>query len=777
MIPQPNPKNILRSESAEVWKKKFEGRMAADWEKEIDEFETEMFLKKQGKIEEKIFAETRLRRGVYGQRYDNGKRHDGKEDKPIHFPCGDLTKGPMTVWDAPGMQRIKIPWGGFMPEQMDVIADLAEEYSDSICHITTRQDIQLHFVHIEDTPSIFRRLAAVGITTREACGNSVRNVTACPIAGVCNEETFDVTPYADAMFRYALAHPDIQDFGRKFKIAFSGCKNNPCGLVTIHDMGYIAAKKEVNGKEIKGFEMVVGGGLGPLPYQAKLFSEFIPVEEMLPLAQAVWRIYARYGEKKKRNRARIKFLVADWGIDKFRRMVLEERAKLPPDPRWKELVSPVEKYEERPLKNVITPPSPPLNLRGGRGELPEKSAYERWIEHNVQPQNQEGYYLVIVSLPLGDITANQLRDLAAIARKYIRDTVRTTVEQNIVLRWIAENDLTALYDDLKKIDLVQPFAGTIVDITACPGTDTCKLGVASSRGLAGELRQRLAEKSVQMNEAVKNLHIKISGCFNSCGQHHVADIGFYGVSRKVGNYVVPHFQLILGGQWTENAASYGMASAGIPSKNIPAVVDRLSEMYVKGRKGDETFQAYIQRLGKLELKKTLDDLTVIPSHDENPSFYVDWGDVREFTTSDIGKGECAGEVVSLVDFGLKAADRELFEAQVLFEKGELTKGAEAAFGAMVTAAQGLIKGQNPDVSNEADKIIAEFKTRFCDTEIFYDRFARDQFANYLFRTQADGFASLNREKVQQRIEEAQLFIDAAYNCHARMSMEQISPLP
>ncbi|MBI2340142.1 MAG: nitrite/sulfite reductase [Deltaproteobacteria bacterium] len=771
MTGQVSQKEISGSESAKLWKRCLSGKMPPSWEKEIGDFETEMFLKKQGKIEDKVFAETRLRRGVYGQRYDNGKRHDGKEDRPIPYPTlGKLSKGPMTEWDAPGMQRIKIPWGGLNPDQMDVLADLAEEYSDSICHVTTRQDIQLHYVHIEDTPSIFRRLAAMGITTREACGNSVRNVTACPIAGVCSEAAFDVTPYADAMFRFALAHPDIQDFGRKFKIAFSGCKNNPCGLVTIHDMGYIAAKKIVDGVEKKGFEMVVGGGLGPLPYQAKLFSEFIPVEEMLPLAQAVWRIYARYGEKKKRNRARIKFLVADWGIEKFKQMVMDERAKLPVDPRWKELISPVEKYEERPLKTPsATRPLTPSPQ--GRGD------YERWLKTNVRPQRQEGYYLVVVSLPLGDITSNQMRDLAAIARKYIRDTVRTTVEQNIVLRWVAEGDLPALYDDLKKIDLAQPFAGTIVDITACPGTDTCKLGVSSSRGLAGELRTRLAEKSVQMNEAVRNLHIKISGCFNSCGQHHIADIGFYGVSRKVGNYVVPHFQLILGGQWTENAASYGMAVVGIPSKNIPAVVDRLGEMYVKGRQGDEKFQAFIQRVEKIQLKKALEDLTVVPSHDENPSFYVDWGDVREYTISDIGKGECAGEVVSLTDFGLKAADRELFEAQVQFEAGNLEKTASLAFHAMATAAQGLIKGQNPDVSNDPEKIIIEFKTRFCDTEIFYDRFARDQFANYLFRAQAEGPAGLNKEKTQQRIEEAQLFIDAAYNCHARMSMEQTSPLP
>src|SRR3954454_19806481 len=268
------------------WKDRLAERIPPQLGQEIDHYEAQIALRKQGKIEEKVFAETRLRRGSYGQRYDNGQRHDGLTTQKLPYP--PLTKGPETYFDAPGMQRIKIPFGGLTPEQMLVLADLAEEYSDHILHITTRQDIQLHFVHIEEVPDIFRRLASVGITTREACGNSVRNVTACPIAGVCKTEVFDVTPYAKAIAFYLLGHRDTQDFGRKFKIAFSGCEHEACALVSIHDLGGIA--KIQDGK--RGFAIYVGGGLGAVPHNAKLMFDFLPEEELLPMARAVGRVFA-----------------------------------------------------------------------------------------------------------------------------------------------------------------------------------------------------------------------------------------------------------------------------------------------------------------------------------------------------------------------------------------------------------------------------------------------------------------------------------------------------
>ena len=259
-----------------TWKEILADRVAPDLSREIDVFETQLELRRQGKIEEKLFAETRLRRGVYGQRYDNGQRHDGHDVRHLALPSGSLTKGPNTLWDAPGMQRIKLPLGRVTPDQLAAMADLAQEYSDGILHVTTRQDIQLHFVHIDDTPDLMRRLAAVGITTREACGNSVRNVTACPRAGTCSGEAFDTTPSALALANFLLGHDDTQDFGRKFKIAFSGCRHEACALVNIHDLGLIAEQREVDGRLVNGFAVFVGGGLGSVPQQAKILYDWIP---------------------------------------------------------------------------------------------------------------------------------------------------------------------------------------------------------------------------------------------------------------------------------------------------------------------------------------------------------------------------------------------------------------------------------------------------------------------------------------------------------------------
>src|ERR1700680_2364377 len=434
------------------WAERLAGKIPESLAREIDIFETEIELRKQNKIDERLFAETRLRRGVYGQRYDNGQRHNGKAVQRLGFPSGELTKGPNTMWDAPGMQRIKIPAGGLSAEQLETLADLAEEYSDGIAHVTTRQDFQLHYVHIEDTPSVMRRLAAANITTREACGNSVRNVTACPYSGVCPDEKFDVTPYSRAMSKFLLGHPDTQNFGRKFKHSFSGCSQHACGLASMHDMGMIAVTRIENGKEKRGFEVHVGGGLGAVPYQAKLFDSFVPPEELLPLAQAIARVFARLGEKKNRSRARIKFLIQDLGIEKFRELVLEERKTLPPDPRWTEYIESATAAFEAPLKPA------------GKAPLLGSAEFQRWLKTNIRPQRQAGYAVVTIALPLGDITAGQLRALADVARQFTKETIRTTVEQNIVLRWVSQSDLVEVHKALQAVGLGEPGAGTIVDV-------------------------------------------------------------------------------------------------------------------------------------------------------------------------------------------------------------------------------------------------------------------------------------------------------------------------
>src|SRR5216683_3295744 len=336
--------------SSKTWKQTLGPRIPEAWGREIDIFETQIDLRKKGKIEEKLFAETRLRRGAYGQRYDNGQRHDGETTQMLVYPSRDTTKGPMTLWDAPGMQRIKIPFGRVTADQLDVLAELAEEYSDRILHVTTRQDFQLHFIHIDDTPDLMRRLAACGITTREACGNVVRNVTGCPLAGVCHDEGFDITPYAHALAYFLLGHKDTQDFGRKFKTAFSGCAQHACGLTTMHDLGLIASTRLEHGELRRGFQFYVGGGLGAVPHQAQLLEAFVPAEELLPLAQAVCRVFARLGEKKNRARARLKFLIAKLGIEEFRRLVLEERAILPEDTRWTAYLNELHGTDDQPTR-------------------------------------------------------------------------------------------------------------------------------------------------------------------------------------------------------------------------------------------------------------------------------------------------------------------------------------------------------------------------------------------------------------------------------------------
>lgn len=745
---------------ASTWSERLAGQLPAQLAEDIAIYETQMVQKRQGKLDEKVFAETRLRRGVYGQRYDNGQRHDGIQTQHLGYPCGELTKGPQTAWDAPGMQRIKIPFGALTAEQMETLADLAEEYSDGICHVTTRQDIQLHFVHIEDTPDLMRRLAAVGITTQEACGNVVRNVTACPRSGVCHDESFDATPYAHALAYFLLGHKDTQDFGRKVKIAFSGCAEEACGLVNMHDMGFIAQRRVVDGREQRGFACYVGGGLGSVPHHAQVLEAFATEAELLPLAQAVSRVFARLGEKRNRARARLKFLVAKLGIEEFSRLVQEERAIMPVDERWTAYLADLHQTDDQPTR-----PGLPLEAT----TLPE--GFAAWHATNVLAQRQPGYALVTVCLALGDITSRQMRMLADIARQYNGGRGRTTVDQNIVLRWISEADLPALYTDLLAAGLGRAGASTIADITACPGTDTCKLGIASSRGLAAELQQRFLALNGSCDEAVKNLHIKVSGCFNSCGQHHIADLGFYGVSRKVGNHAVPHFQVVLGGQWADNAAAYGLSTVAIPSRNIPLVVDRLTGLYAKERQPAETFQKFVKRIGKARLRELLEDLTRVPAYADDPSYYADWGDPREYSIGDMGVGECAGEVVSLTEFGLVAGERQVFEAQIHQESGAYAKAWDMAYGAMIQAAKALIQRYNIDVSDDPEQIVEEFRERFYDTELFFDPFAGPKFAHYLFHAHTENVARPDAAAVHRRIEEAQLFIEAAYTCYSRLVQE------
>ncbi|MBT5077887.1 MAG: nitrite/sulfite reductase [Candidatus Marinimicrobia bacterium] len=745
------------------WKDKLAGILPESLEQEISEFESQMEMMRRGEIDPRIFGETRLRRGIYGQRYDNGQRDDGNRIREIVFPSGELMKGPDTVWDAPGMLRIKNPFGAVTVDQMIVMSDLAEEYADGVLHVTTRQDIQYHYVHIEDMPPVMRRLGAVGITTKEACGNVVRNVTACPLAGVCNDEAFDVTPYSAALTNFLLGHPDCQDFGRKFKIAFSGCYDHACGLVNMHDLGALAITKKVDGKIKRGFKLFVGGGLGAVPHPAKIFDEFVPEEELLPLSQAMGRVFARLGEKKNRAKARVKFLIAKLGIDEFKRLVLEERKILPHDDRWTSYLEHGPVYGEKAIKS-------PSDIKTSSDE----PNFDHWLSTNIYSQRQKGYSVVTIALPLGDLSSHQGRKLAYIADKYVGDAIRLTVEQNIVLRWVSNKDLPELYKELNVIGLATPDAGTIVDVTSCPGTDTCKLGIASSRGLAGELRLQLAQKSLELDKAIKGLRIKVSGCFNSCGQHHIADIGFYGNSRNIKGFKVPHFQVVLGGEWKNNGGSYGMAIGAVPSKRIPKCVTLITESFIKERLNfDESFQGYVGRVGKKYMRSIIEGLMIVPSYEEDSSYYSDWGDPREFSLGDMGVGECAGEIVTREEFELQTAEREVFEAQLALEENNFRDANDKSYHAMLNAARALIRIENYDVPNSPEIIVQEFKVRFFDTKRFFDKYAKGKFGRYLLQRFDEDEPKDIEDVARRYVEESQLFIEAAHSCYARISRGEV----
>jgi sulfite reductase (ferredoxin) len=396
------------------------------------------------------------------------------------------------------------------------------------------------------------------------------------------------------------------------------------------------------------------------------------------------------------------------------------------------------------------------------------AGFQRWYRTNVKPQKQPGYVTAKVTLPLGDFTPTQGRRLADLARQFAETSLRTTVDQNLLFRWVPVRELPDLYAELYRLGLADAGADTIADVTACPGTDTCKLGISSSRGLAGELRRRLLPVLDSLPADAAALHVKCSGCFNSCGQHHVADIGFLGVSRNVGGRRVPHFQLVIGGELAGNARAYGLAIGAVPAKRVPDLVTRLTSTFIQDRLADETFAQFVARVGKKQIKKIVDEYTQVPAYEDDPTYYSDWGDPREYTIGDMGVGECAGEVVSSLQFGLADSEREVFEAQVLLDEGKLGEAAARAYSAMLQAARTLTKQKYPDLGDSPDDIVDQFKSRWVDTKEFWDPFAGGKFAQYLLRAHQVGAPRQpTRETAHQWIEEAQLFVDAAHQAQAR----------
>jgi sulfite reductase beta subunit-like hemoprotein len=591
---------------------------------DIDEFVATLERFERGEISPEVWRKFRLVRGTYGQRQD------------------DLQ-----------MLRVKIPQGVLTARQVESLADVSAQYARGFAHVTTRQNIQFHFLQLSDVEVIMRRMADEGITTREACGNSVRNITACPFAGVSADEVFDVTPYAEALTRFLLRHPLAAVLPRKFKIAFEGCADDHA-FASINDLGWFARIEERDGRLVRGFKLTVGGGTSILPVSGRVLFEFLPVSDMFAASEAILRVYHRLGDHDHRQRNRMKFLIKTLGWDRWRDEVLTTLEQLRHE-ALPELPFDVEPPELERAPDWVRP-SPPSAaairtllaadaLRGpgihppGQAHADDVAAFDAWKATNIRPQRQSGHVVALVRLPLGDITAGQLRALAHLSESFGDGTVRLTPDQNIFLRWVSESQIGELFIRLAAAGLAAAGASTIADVTSCPGAESCKLAVTQSRGLGRLLTETLAHRP-DLTALASDATIKISGCPNGCGQHHIATLGFQGSVRKVDGRAVPQYFVMVGGNATSSGASFAKIAAKIPAHRLGAALERVIEWYGRERTPGETARAFFGRAKTADVKLLLADLEAFNSADATPEDYIDLGDTRAFVP-EVMEGECA----------------------------------------------------------------------------------------------------------------------------------------
>src|SRR3954447_26846891 len=570
-------------------------------EREFEDFETEATKFLDGETPENEFIGFRLKQGVYGQR-------------------------------QPGVQmiRVKLPYGGINPEQMEAFADVVERYVPlNKGHITTRQNIQMHHVPLDDAAKAIRQLGESGLSSREGCGNTMRNVTGDPWAGVSEGEVFDPTPYAGAYVRYFVRHPTTQTMPRKVKTAFTGTDEDRA-ITGIHDVGFISRVKD--GK--RGFEMRVGGGTSIMARVAPTLYDFVGADdgEYLKVTEAVMRIFDRQEWlRENRARARIKVFVDKFGIDEMRRQVEDE---LKGD--WvSERDYTLDKYEHDEAAGAPAPVPAPGSPNGDRSE------FDRFVAANVRPQRQKGFSTVQVKVTRGDLTPEQFRGLAQIMRDHSGGYARTTVHQNLVLRWVRDEALYDVWQALLGLNLGEAGADEVNDVVSCPGTDSCKLGITSSMGLNRALQERIEAMDIT-DPLTKRVHIKMSGCPNGCSQHHIANIGFYGASIKVGDKTVPAYVAHIGGQYEGGEVVYGTRlKVRLPAKRIPEAVERWLRMYEAEREGDEEFNAYATRVGEQRFADEVKELALpVEFSLENMNHFIDWARHETFQVVR-GEGECA----------------------------------------------------------------------------------------------------------------------------------------
>ena len=633
-------------------------------QKEIIDLEKKIHSFRSGQIDDERFRSLRLARGIYGQRQEGVQ-----------------------------MIRIKLPYGKVTSEQLHRICKVSDEYSTGRLHITTRQDIQIHYVSLDRTPELWAELAKDDVTLREACGNTVRNITGSELAGVDVDEPFDVSPYAHGLFQYLLRNPICQEMGRKFKISFSS-SDKDTALSYLHDLGFIP--KIVNGE--KGFKIMFGGGLGSQPSHAELLTEFVPVNQIIPTAEGIIRVFDRHGERAKRLKARMKFLLKDLGREEFLRLVEEEKKALP-----------FHSYEidTTAFEGPITEPL----LAVPSVTIDNVEAFEAWKKSNVIPQKQAGYAAIGIKVLLGDFYTDKAKLLADLIKNYGANELRFSLRQNIVLRNIKEENLPFFYQELAKLDMVALGYDTIGDITACPGTDTCNLGIASSTGIADELERVIKTEYPQYSNNTE-IEIKISGCMNACGQHNMSAIGFQGMSINAGKLVAPALQVLLGGGNLGNGVGrFSDKVIKIPSRRGPDALRYILNDFEANANG-LSFLNYYDAKGEkyfYEFLKPLADVTNLTEAD-----FVDWGNADNYVKA-VGVGECAGVVIDLVATLIFEAKDKLTFAKEAFDDKKWSDAIYLAYAGFVNGAKALLLAENEKTNHHAG-IIDLFDTVFIESK-------------------------------------------------------------
>ncbi|APY11456.1 nitrite reductase [Seonamhaeicola sp. S2-3] len=633
-------------------------------EKDIIELANKIELFNNGKIDEEKFRSLRLARGIYGQRQEGVQ-----------------------------MIRIKLPYGKVKSNQLRRISDVSDEYSRGRLHITTRQDIQIHYVDINRTPELWAELDKDEITIREACGNTVRNVTASETAGIDVNEPFDVSPYADALFRFFLRNPICQEMGRKFKVSFSS-SDEDTGLSYLHDLGFIAKIKD----GVRGFKVMLGGGLGSQPRHADLFYDFIETDKIIPLMEGVVRVFDRYGERKSRAKARMKFLLKDIGLEAFKELIDAEQKAI----EFKSVPIDADAYETSTPVEITSIPEV---------EIKDETAFNTWKSTNLIPQKQEGYVGIGIKVLLGDFYTDKARLLADLVENYAAGEIRLTLRQNIVIPFVKKELVPFFYQELEKLGFVEAGYNKAVDITACPGTDTCNLGIASSTGIADELERVIkAEYPQYLNN--KDLVIKISGCMNACGQHNMANIGFQGMSvRTPDKLVAPALQVLLGGgNLGDGNGIFADKVVKVPSRRGPEALRRILNDYEANANGKK-FVDYYKEKGQKYFYDFLQDLQDASNLTE--ADFIDWGTNEKYVKA-IGVGECAGVVIDLVATLFLESDEKIENAKESVSNGVYSGAIYHAYSSMINSAKALLTAENKKTNTHAG-IVKQFDELFVES--------------------------------------------------------------